>query len=176
MPIIASHLGSQIGAFFSNRCYWAVKLTNDKWLCELDTIPDLRTGTQRELDWTLDIVGSGDIGRIRELWMFCPKSLTSPLGNTATLRFTEPRTAFVLKRGSVSMFHRTMDYLIIGKVLDKYTGDCECFIWDDRLRGMSAPYYTNVSNFAAWRAGVLPIGRLSYEVLGLDIKYEPSST
>lgn len=177
MPIIASRAGSQIGAFLHNRTYWAAKLDTDdggsKWICELDQIADLRRAEHRDMDWCLEVVAAGDHKRVRELWMFCPPSLTSPLGNTATLRFKLPeerQRAFVLKRGSRSVGYQSMDYLIIGKVTDDLTGECECFIWDNRLRAMSSPYHTNVHNFTAWREGVMPIGKLSFEVLGLNVK------
>lgn len=177
MPVIVSKLGSQIGAFLQDRPYWAAKLDQDdggsRWICELDQVSDLRRATKRDMDWTLDVVGSGDHKRIKELWMFCPKTRYSPLGNTATLRFRLPQErqrAFVLKRGSLSLFHRSLDYLIIGKVTDDLVGSCECFIWDDKLRVMSSPYHTNVRNFTAWRDGVMPIGKLSYDVLGLTLK------
>lgn len=192
MPIIKSKLGSQIGKFFASRAYWAVKLRDDRWLCELDKIPDVlrkkditRPGeiliadfrgpgkpTDRELDWSLDIVGTGDNALIKELWLFCPPSRISPMGNTATLRFLphETKCAFVLKRGSVYFTHRQLDYLIIGKVTDKQTGDCTCFIWDEQLKVMSSPYQTNVSDFTAWRPGIMPIGKLALDVLGLDVR------
>jgi hypothetical protein len=168
--MILSHMGSQIGAFYHNRSYWAVKLVDNRWRCELDGVPDFRTGTSRDLDWSLDIVGSGENNRIKELWMFCPKTVHSPLGNTAMLKISERGTAFVLKAGNFSLYGKKPLALIIGQVTDKLTGDCQCFIWDEYLRVMSSPFKTNVKNFSSWRDGVAPIGELSTDVLGLDVR------
>src|SRR5437016_1178202 len=66
--MILSHLGSQIGAFLHDTSYWAVKLRDNRWRCELDGVPDIRTATTRNLDWSLDIVGSGENNKIKELW------------------------------------------------------------------------------------------------------------
>lgn len=154
MPILSSRMGS----FFA-KPYWAIKRHDGSWLCELD-----------RLDWTLDIVTTGDILRASELWMFCPRTQSNPKGSTATIRLRpeEKGCAFYFKRALIS-YEGRFDHMIIGKVLDRHTGDCEVFIWDDVLKVMSLPIKNNVNYFSSWRVGVSDIGPLSHEVIGLKL-------
>lgn len=167
MSLITSALGATIGRLFGDRAYWAAKLQDNRWLCELDT----RNG--RPFDWTLDAVDTGDVLRIRELWLFCPPNAISPLGNTARLPITEPGTAFQFKVASLDGFldgmERRIESQIIGRVDDKSTGACTCFIWDAQLKVMSQPWQSNIHRFGSWREGIAKIGALSPEVLGVRL-------
>jgi hypothetical protein len=176
MGIITSRFGNKIGVFHP-RAYWAARLRSgigkdDYWLSEIDNRQFFlgKHAAPRTYDWTLDLVATGDLLRIKELWMICPPGEVSPKGNTATLYFDskggEAGMAFHFNVAIMTQGGR-VDHKVIGKVTDRATGDCECFVWDDEIKGMSAVYKTNVNNFASWRPGVAPIGRLSHEVVGL---------
>jgi hypothetical protein len=170
MSFIPSVLGSVIGKIFPNRSYWAVKLSTGKWCCELDTRFD--AGIARPFDWTLDLVDTGDVEKIKELWLFCPPSPGNPLGSTARLPIVEPGTAFQFKVASLHALgasERWVESQIIGRVEEKETQACTCFIWDAPLRLMSTPYTTTLQQFGSWREGIAPIGALSHTVLGLRL-------
>lgn len=172
MSIITSVLGSLVGTFLVDRPYWAVKLANGTWQCELDSRFDLRRGEKRPFDWTLDLIDTGDIAHIRELWLFCPPTKASPLGNTARLPIVEPHTAFQFKVASydaVGAWRKALESQVIGRVDNKETGDCTVFIWDAPLKVMSTPWQSNVYHFGSWREGIAPIGALSHAVLGLRL-------
>lgn len=182
MPIIVSRLGSRIGAFIHNKSYWAVKLRDGRWLSEIDLYPGLRSD-HPYYDWSLDLVGTGDVARIRELWLFAPPNRLSPMGNTATLFFGpfEHHTAFQLHITGYNTFGRVATSQIIGRVTDKATGDCIAHIWDAKNRVMVVNWETNIKTFARWEQAVAeklhkplvkvkqtaPPGALSKDVHGL---------
>jgi hypothetical protein len=188
---VFSQGGYPIGSPEPDRAYWAVKLNDGKWLCELDQVQDLIIG-RRHLDWSLDICGpSGDWRKIVELWMICPPTAISPAGNTARLPITVPGTAFQLKVGfldsSIGNSLRRQVAQMIGRVTNEETGDCEVFVYDYAAQALVVcengkdedgkpaygPWKTNVYNMGSWRPNipgtpsVAPIGRLSFEVVGL---------
>jgi len=169
MPIITSRLGKQIGAFFTNRAYWAVRMDKG-WLTELDEHVDIAHGIKRGLQWFDDLVATGDTQRIKELWLFCPPNQISPQGNSARLTITEPGTAFVMvgRQMSLATGERWPTYEIIGAVTDKDTGECDCFIWDFDMRAMFVGR-NNVRNFRAWRPGSVSLGTLALDRLGLRL-------
>ena len=153
--------------------YWAVKLRSRKWLCELDLRLDSRSGVARPFDWTLDLVDTGDIKNVVELWLLCPPSAMNPRGNTARLPIIESGTAFQLKINSLDGFgtmYKSMESILIGRVDDKTSGDCTCFIWDAGLRVMSQPWKSSVYHIGSWREGIAPIGAISHAVMGLELK------
>jgi len=179
------------------RSYWAVKLNNGTWISEARTHIDLYKGIERPYDWSNDLVANGDVAKIRELWLLCPPSTTSPLGNTARLDISEPYTAFQLKVGTVdsnlTASSRTVQAHIIGKVINKENGDCECYIWDYMQDGLitpntliydplakdhierdekGRPIYagrTNVYHFHSWRGAIAPLGLLELGTLGVRL-------
>jgi hypothetical protein len=178
------------------RSYWAVKLSTGEWLCEARSTTDLLHGRERYFDWTLDLVATSDVLKIVQLWLLCPPSKTSPLGNTARLDISEPGTAFQFKIATadsaiVSPATRTLQAHIIGKVVDKLTGACECYIYDpvedgmitpetqiyDPVQGVrrdenGQPVYagrTNVYSFHSWRPGLAPPGLLHLDRLGVRL-------
>jgi hypothetical protein len=156
------------------RSYWAVKLASGEWICEARVHTDLRTASERPFDWSNDLVANGEVKRIKELWLLCPPNATSPLGNTAMLPITEPGTAFQFKVAhAMSNFAeswRQADSHLIGRVTDKFTGDCECFIWDAQYACLIAPpWQTNVYQFGTWKESLAPRGELALATLGVDL-------
>jgi hypothetical protein len=179
------------------RSYWAVKLDTGEWVSEARVKTDLYKGEERHFDWSNDLVANGDVARIKELWLLCPPSKTSPLGNTARLVITEPNTAFQFKVATAdsnfAATSRTVQAHIIGKITNKETGACECFIWDSVQEGLITPDTkifdasepdfvkknkygfpilagkTNVYNFHSWRDGIAPLGRLELNTIGAKI-------
>jgi len=111
--------------------YWSMKLTNGREWSERTLIPTFIKGQRgvRKLDWALDIVSTGDIHRIKELSLNCPD------GRKATLEISEDMPAFQFKTKSLEMIGaggNDLEYMVIGRVIDKASGRCECFIWDYR--------------------------------------------
>lgn len=171
MGFIPSLLGSIIGRILPDRPYWAVKLSSGKMLTELDQQFDHLHGRARPFDWTLDLVSTGDILKVTELWLFCPPNQMNPRGQVARLPITEPRTAFQFKVGTMDAFGghaRGMQSQIIGRVDDKVSGACTCFVWDSVLNAMGT-WHSNVYTMGTWRDGATVIGELSHAVLGLSL-------
>jgi hypothetical protein len=170
--IVKSKFGARIGSILNDRSYWAVKLKNGEFLSEIDEAVAVTRGERRSLQWYDDIVANGDAANIRELWLFCPAHRRNPLGSTARLPILEPWSCFVLNGASMNVGtgERYPTYQIIGRVLDKASGRCECFIWDHLMQAMSRPYYTSVYDFQPWREGASPIGLLALDRLGLSLK------
>lgn len=156
-----------------DRAYWAVKLKNDIWVCEARVKKDEKTGLDRNFEWYEDLVANDDVKDITELWLFCPANKLSPLGNTARIPIIDPYSAFSFKRSHVSsnLVHswKQHEFHVIGRVLDKQTGDCFCFIWDDKYQVMTEPYYTSIFNFKKWRSDMHEIGPLAYEKMGVRL-------
>lgn len=170
MGIIRSLAGNMIGSILPQRSYWAAKRVDGKWLCELDLIDDGKGG-KRQLDWTLDLVSAGDLVRpgIKELWLFCPPSLSRPLGQSDFFHIDPEHPGFQLKVGLLyawGMEGRKMEAQLIGRVEDMATGECDCKIWD---AGVSAfgDWHTNIHAMGAWREGIASIGALDLNVLGI---------
>lgn len=156
-----------------DRSWWAVKLDTDEWLCEARIHTDLYTGKERHYEWYEDLVANDDVRRIKELWLLCPASPYSPMGNTARLPITEPHTAFDFKLAhATSNFvttWRTSEAHIIGRVDDKATGACTCFIYDNKYSVLSQPYKTNIHNFGRWRESSPLLGELAVEKMGVRL-------
>lgn len=173
MGIITSVLGSTIGRFYGDRSYWAVKLSNGKFQSELDSVFDLAHAGKRPFDWTLDLVATDDIMKVKELWLFCPPSSINPFGSTAHFPILIPGTAFQFKvsnmDSSLVASTKSMVSQVIGRVDDPATGDCTFFVYDAPLNAMSFPLKTNINDFGSWREGIAPIKQLSFEVLGLRL-------
>ncbi len=184
MPnFVETALGAVLHPFMIDYPVWAVKLSTGKFLSERDMVWDelqrevgaggFKRGIEpgkRPFDWTLDIINNGDWKKIKELWMVCPPNPYSPLGNTAKLFITEPGTAFMFKTRHLSIgFGKPEYHLIIGRVTDKITGDCEYFAYDCLLNGMTVLMQNNVYNFQSWRPEIGRIGPLALDVLGLHL-------
>lgn len=130
-----------------DRSYWAAKRDDDKWMCERQYVHDWRKGERRHLDWGLDIAATKDCERLTEVWLLCPPSKTSPLGNTARIPIVRPYSAFSFKVGTadfvgvVGRGRQTMQAHIIGRVNDS-DGSCVCFAWDPIEDGLITPETT----------------------------------
>lgn len=168
---------SLVGLILPNRAYWAVKLEwggptgKTRFQCELDQVFDPALKGYRPFDWSLDLVGTGDIKYVTELWLFCPPCPQNPQGNSARLPITEKRTGFQLKIANIDAFGATgrgMQSQIIGRVTDKAQGHCECFVWDADLQAFGH-WETNIHHMGSWRPEIAPIGTLNYDVLGLAL-------
>src|SRR6266487_132119 len=140
--------------------YWSALLTTGKTWSERDLVPTLRAGQRgiRKLDWSLDLVSTGDIHRIKELTLHCPD------GRTAVLEVTEDMPAFQFKTKSLNMLGANdigLECQVIGRVIDKATGRCECFIWDYRPKADEpnlVAYKSSIYRFGSWRDSLTPIG------------------
>lgn len=178
-----------------DRSYWAAKLKNETWVCEARLTHE--NGVFRNFDWSNDLVATSDVLKIKELWLLCPPGRHSPVGNTARLFIDEPGTAFQFKVGMVdsviSASYRSMQAHIIGKVTNKETGACDCFIWDPVQQGLLTPQTlifdsikkelvrnqdgslayagkTSVYDFHSWKPGNLAhLGRLHFPTLGIRL-------
>jgi hypothetical protein len=145
--------------------YWKVTLTTGKTFHEGQVTFDLRRGP-RNIVWLEDVVGSGDNGRISEL------TLCTPEGDVS-LPILEPYTAFQLQRGTSLLFAgiSIVNCQIIGRVDDRETGACTAVIWDvqgdEAGKHLYVDHFTTVKDFAKWRDGVMDIGQLSYDEVGL---------
>lgn len=151
--------------------YWEALLSTGKRRSERELITTFKKGQKgiRKLDWTEDLVSTGDIYRIRELILHCPD------GRNAVLEITPDMPPFQFKTKSLNMLGaggNDMEFQVIGRVLDKLSGRCECFIWDYRpLPGQNQllAYKTSIYRFGSWRDTLTPLGALGLEVQGLRL-------
>jgi len=178
------------------RSWWAVRLNTGEWVCEARVKTDLYRGEERHYDWSNDLVANEDVLKITELWLLCPPSKTSPLGNTARLVITEPGTAFQFKvataDSNIASISRNMQAHIIGKITNKETGDCDIFAWDEVQQGLITPETriydpltggarrdkdgnlvyagkNNIYNFHGWRSSMADMGRLELRTVGVRV-------
>jgi hypothetical protein len=150
----------------------------------------------RKLDWGDDIVTTGDVYRVKEIRLHCPDGRVAVLEISPELG-QEP---FQFKTNSLDLFSSAggvgLEYMVIGRLMDKLTGAAECFIWDykpltaleykpavydasgvllepEQLARAAQPnliaYRTNINNFGGWRDTVTPMGKLSEEVQGFRL-------
>src|SRR5947209_4879187 len=126
---IATSLYAIGDAIDPSLAYWSVLLRTGKRLSEHQIVPTLAHGQKglRTLDWALDLVSTGDIKRVKEVTLHCPD------GRTAVLEIPESGTAFQFKTKSMHMLGANdtgLEFQVIGRVLDKVSGRCECLAWD----------------------------------------------
>jgi hypothetical protein len=180
--------------------YWSVETTRGKVWSERQLIPTWHEGVKgvRKLDWLWDIVGTGDIKRLKTVTLHCPD------GRTGVLEMTEPGEmrskwpAFQFRNKSVDVIsgYGRLEFLVVGRVIDPANGWCECFIWDyyPRPEQLYAPeipaegehtmipeqlyrpadpsflaYRSNINAFGSWKDSMTPIGSLNMEVQGFRI-------
>ncbi len=154
---------------FTIEPYWRVHLSTGKTLTKHQMVWDQMFGKWRELDWSLDLIATGDILRIKELHLVYPGFRRS-----VGLHITEPGSAFQFCRQAKSVDMSTgllMDNVeaqIIGRVTDKVNGLCEGYIWD-RVNGLIGYEDVSIYAFPSWRTGLMPSGRLALDVLGLRL-------
>lgn len=158
------------------RSYWAAKLNDGSWLSEAWVKTDVRVGGRRHYDWTNDLVATGDVERVTELWLLCPSSAPSPQGNTVRVPIHEPGTAFQFKRGAfntnIVQGRKLMIAQAIGRLDDKATGEAVVFLWDQLRFALFAPWYVNLYDphgLGAWRDDTLPVPALEFRQLGIRV-------
>lgn len=145
----------------SGQSYWKARLSTGRVLCELNTITDFRQARTRKTEWLEDIIGSGDLRRVVEI------SLCTPHGEVH-LSVKRPYTAFQLNQGMLSIYGREKTAQIVGRI-DNDAGDCTAAIWDAVEQRLYPEFFSNVHRFAAWREGLVPLGRLNLEALGVRL-------
>jgi len=168
---IATSLYAIGDAIDPSLAYWSVLLSTGKRWSEHDLIPTFRKGQRglRKLDWGDDLVSTGDIHHIRELTLHCPD------GRTAVLEITSDTPAFQFKTKSLNMLGASdigLECQVIGRVIDKASGRCECFIWDYRPKvgeNQLIAYKTSIYRFGSWRDTLTPLGALGLEVQGFKL-------
>ena len=153
--------------FARGESYWRVVLSTGRTYSQLDMSYDAIRG-KRPIDWYLDLCATGDVLRIRELWIHTPRG-------DAALKISEPGTAYQLNAAGLlldisgSGSGRQRDAQIIGRVDDKETGQGVAFIWDVHTKQLYKDEQANVRNFAGWRPGVAPLGALALQNMGLRL-------
>jgi hypothetical protein len=138
---------------------------------EHSLVATLKKGVRgvRKLDWGEDLVTTGDIYRVKELKLHCPD------GRVAVLEITPDTPPFQFKTNTLDMIGAdgiNIEYMVIGRVVDKASGRAECFIWDYRpLPGALnlIAYKTTIGEFGGWRDTVTPLGALSEDVQGFRL-------
>lgn len=154
---------------FTAEAYWRATLITGRTLHKHESVFDHRLGHKRQLDWTLDLVSTGDILKIKRLELVYP-GLFRSIG----LSITEPGTAFQFCRQVKGMDLSSgqgvdrVEAQIIGRVTNKEYGLCEGYIWD-RVRGLIKYEDASVYDFPAWREGLMAPGRLALDVLGVRL-------
>jgi hypothetical protein len=120
---------------------------------------------KRKIEWREDIVASGDCAHIQEL------HLVTPQGD-AYLLLSEPHTAIQMSRGTLLPLHggiRIKNMQLIGRVDNRETGACTAVIWDVQEQKLYPDFQTTVKDFAAWRDGVIPVGAMNTDVMGVRL-------
>jgi hypothetical protein len=135
--------------FARGQSYWRVVLRSGREVSEL------------QHDWYRDIVASGDAAHIAELWICTPQG-------DAALKISEPYSAYQLQQGVLSpLYGRQTTAQIIGRIDDKERGQGIAFIWDVATQHLYRDEAACVRTFGAWRPGIVPLGMLATEVMGL---------
>lgn len=151
--------------------FWSVLLTSGKEWSEHSMVGTMRKGQAglRQLDWALDIVSTGDVHRVKEIRLHCPD------GRTAVLEIADGMEPFQFKTKALNMIgagDSFLEYQVIGRVIDKASGRCECFIWDYRPKPGEpnlVAYRSNIYAFGMWRDTCTPLGALGLEVQGFRL-------
>jgi len=173
---VASSLNAIQSVINPNKSLWSVVLTTGKIITEDQLVLDFCRGGYRQIDWALDLNSTGDLLKIKELWLVTPGGHRTVYQNGVerpiVLQITEPGTAFQFKYGCRDFLGgvgQSVEAQCIGKITDKDTGNCECWIWD-RVQGL-IEYKSNINNFGMWRknSGLMPLTKLSHDVTGLRL-------
>lgn len=151
--------------FAAGQSYWRVLLSTGRVWSQLDMVNDPLRG-RRSVDWYLDLVGSGDARRIRELWIHTPKG-------DAALKITQPGTAYQLNAASLALdmaagsTGRQKDAQIIGRVDNRETGEGIAYIWDVHMQQLYKDEQASVKHFSGWRPGIADLGTLAFDAMGV---------
>lgn len=164
--------------------HWEVILLTGKKLTENMPVFDSVRGV-RAIDWSLDLVTTGDILKIKEAYLVFPSPLQGMTvvqrnsniiarqafkGDRICIPVTEKNCVFQMKIKSLDGIGSsvgTFECQMLGNVTDKETGACTCYIWD-RLMGLVA-YTTSIYAFGTWREGIAPISNISHAVVGINL-------
>jgi hypothetical protein len=179
---IKTSLATVANAVKPQRPWWQCVLTTGKTISEHGFV--LRDGI-KPVDWSLDLVSTGDIFKVKEIWLMFPRELGyhtriergNPIHqridgkvSSAVLPVKERGCVFQMKIKTLDGFGAntsTFECQIIGAVGNKETGDCHCYIWDREL-GLVA-YKTSIYDFGSWREGIAKITNISHSVVGLSL-------
>lgn len=187
---LRTSLATMSNAINPQKPYWKVVLNNGKEISERGIV--VRDGI-RPIDWTLDLVSTGDIYKVKEVYLMFPQELSyytrirngNPIHQrvnerigSAVIPVKERGCVFQIKVKTLDRFMGTgmdtFEYQLIGVVGDKMTGLCRCYIWDRKM-GLIA-YETSVYDpprgigFGTWRDGIAPLHHISHSVVGLDLE------
>lgn len=181
---IKTSLATVANAISPQRPWWRVVLTTGKEVSERGMV--FRDGI-RPIDWSLDLITTGDILKVKEIWLMFPQELShytciekgNPIHqridgkiSSAVLPIKERGCVFQMKIKSldgspIAMTSSTFECQIIGAVGNKETGECHCYIWD-RMMGLVA-YKTSVYDFGTWRESIAKIANISHTIVGLNL-------
>lgn len=172
----------QMHALLRGQSYWGILLADNKWLTEWDTLVDERKNLTtldgqpvewaRNLQWYDDVVATNTLCHIKEIWLFCPRTPTLPLGATARLEIDHlntPYTAFQMKGATLDWgpSGRRPSWQMIGRVDDMATGACSYYAFD-YLDGKLYQGTNNILGMKPWREGGSRIGLINLDVIGLS--------
>jgi len=162
--------------------YWECKMSSGKiWSelseksIELPTKNGMKHYLVRRIEWLEDIIGSGDIKNVKEIYLHTPEGV-------AVTHVGDEYTGFQFSRGTSALLtgEKLKNLQVIGAVSDKGTGDCTFALWDyqvmklyvdtlwDRERKVQYQGLNNILNFRAWRDGIVDIGRLN--ITAMDVR------
>lgn len=170
---LSSSLNALADILDPTQAYWTIKLKSGKVWSEHSLVTTNKAGQKgfRLLDWGDDIVSTGDVHKVTEIRMHCPDG-----GPDAVLEIADGMEPFQFKARTINMLGaggNNLEYMVIGRVTDKATGECECFIWDYRptpeMTSHLLAFQTNIHNFGSWRDTVTPVGALSLDVQGFRL-------
>ena len=148
--------------------FWAARFLNGKVISERDMTSD--HNGKRPIDWTLDLVTTGDILKVTELWLITPANV-NPFAHIPRLVVTIPGSIFQFKIANldaIGAWGNTRVAQVIGMVTNLDTGDCIIMAYDEELKRLIPPYQTNVQRIQPWRDGLAPVMHISTPVLGMD--------
>jgi len=170
MRLSTGRLFKEQYAFFHNRAYWKVELSTNQIWCELDERLEILPASRQELQWYDDIVATGDVLKIRHLWLYGPRTEKTPQGGTIRFEIKESGTAFCWHGATFNLGNgrRLPSYLACGRVLDKMLGICELGIWDYKTSQLYIGK-TNITDIGKWREDGPPVGKLDFERIGLRL-------
>lgn len=178
------HLLNSLQVLRLGESYWKVIFTDNKQLCELDEKPvdlvsqEMLTGDgrimlarslfaprvrMRHVEWLEDLIGSGDLGRVKEAILCTPKG-------EAHFTITEPYTVFQFSRGTMAVDAtqgrtiRIKNCQVVGVVTDKETGLCEYAAWDVQKQDLYTGH-NNVLDFRPWHTDMAAIGALDLQAM-----------
>ncbi len=174
MVALVSRTESHLAALLTGRAFWGIEVENGGWYTQLHHLVDVAAAQERELRWYDDLVATSDVLRIKELWLFCPRSKETPWGAECGLKITEKGTAFHCAGRAINVGtgRGYPTFTLVGRVNDKDTGACELYVWDALVRRCYHHYANVREEITQWREGGPLVGRLALDRVGLRIPYD----